>query len=169
VLRGSVQINGTAAAANFASADLAFAYASDESNTWFLLQEIDQPVSSSLLGTWDTTAISDGEYLLRVRVVAQDGTSLEARVAVQVRNYTSAVDVVASATPTVVPPVQVPAPIVIVASATSAPAIPAVPTALPANPAAVSESAVYGVFSRGALLVAVLVLVLGVILLRRQA
>ena len=78
VLRGVVQIEGTADAPDFASADLAFAYDSDETNTWFLIAEIDQPVSNAALGTWDTSAISDGDYVLRLRVSSLAGTQLEA-------------------------------------------------------------------------------------------
>lgn len=168
VLRGVVQIQGTADAPGFASADLAFAYQSDETNTWFPIAEIDQPVSNGGLGPWDTSTISDGDYLLRLRVNSLAGTQLEAKVKVQVRNYTSPVLTAPSATPTEPPPVDVPTAMLVVASATPPAIAPAAPTPLPVNPAAISENAVYAGFARGALLVTALVLMAGIAILRRR-
>jgi hypothetical protein len=168
VLRGVVQIEGTAAAPGFTSADLAFAYESDETNTWFLIAEIDQPVSDAGLGTWDTAAISDGYYVLRLRVSSLAGTEVEAKVKVQVRNYTSPLLTAPSATPTEAPPVGVPTAMLVVASATGPAIARGAPTPLPANPAAISEHAIYAGFARGALLVTALVLMVGIAILRRR-
>ena len=168
VLRGVVQIVGTANAPDFASADLAFAYESDETNTWFLIGEIDQPVSNAGLGTWDTSYISDGAYVLRLRASSLTGTQLEAKVKVQVRNYTSPVLAAPSATPTEAPPVGLPTAMLVVASATPPPLTPAAPTPLPPNPAAITANVVYAGFARGALLVAALVLIVGIAILRRR-
>ncbi len=167
-LRGAIQISGTAASPAFASANLAFAYPKDASNTWFPIAIIDQPVLNGDLGTWDTTAISDGEYVLRLQVSSIDGTQMEFKVSVQVRNYTSPVATPPSPTPTVFPRLGLPTPVVMVASATALPVTPAPPTPLPSNPVAVSDKAVYVGFARGALLVTVLVLVVAAAILRRQ-
>jgi hypothetical protein len=168
VLRGVVQIQGTADAPDFASADLAFAYESDETNTWFLIDEIDQAVSNGGLGTWDTSSISDGAYVLRLRVSSLTGTQLEAQVNVQVRNYTAPVLTAPSATATEALPVGVPTAMLVVASTTPPPMTPAAPTPLPANPAAISANTVYAGFARGALLVTALVLMVGIAILRRR-
>ncbi len=75
ILRGQVSITGTTDMSNFASAELDFAYASDSTGSWFLIQTFSQPVANSELAIWDTTSISDGDYILRLRVTLQDGSS----------------------------------------------------------------------------------------------
>jgi len=168
VLRGVVQVQGTTDAEGFASADLAFAYESDDTNTWFLIGEIDRPISNAELGTWDTSVITDGDYVLRLRVSSLAGTQFETKVTVQVRNYTAPVLAVPPATPTEALVMGVPTPMVVVASPTSAPVTPVAPTLLPTNPAAISADAVYAGFGRGALLVTALVLMVGIAILRRR-
>jgi len=168
VLRGVVHVQGSADAEGFSSADLAFAYESDDTNAWFLIGEIDQPISNAELGTWDTTVISDGDYVLRLRVSSQAGTQFETMVTVQVRNYTAPVLAAPSATPTEALVLGVPTPMVVVASPTSARVTRAAPTPLPANPAALSADAIYAGFGRGALLVTALVLMVGIAILRRR-
>ena len=71
-LRGQVNIVGSTNAPNFVSAQLDFAYASDFTGTWFPLQTLSQPVFDSPLYTWDTTTITDGDYILRLRVFMTD-------------------------------------------------------------------------------------------------
>ena len=168
VLRGVVQVQGTVDADGFASADLAFAYESDDTNTWFLIGEIDRPISNAELGTWDTSVISDGDYVLRLRVSSLAATEFETKVTVQVRNYTAPVLAAPSATPTEALVMGVPTPMVVVASPTSARVTPVAPTPLPANPAAISADAVYAGFGRAALLVTALVLMVGIAILRRR-
>ena len=41
---------------------------------------------NSTLATWDTTSITDGDYILRLRVFFQDGSSQDVIVSVTVRN-----------------------------------------------------------------------------------
>lgn len=169
VLQGAIHITGTADSPNFASAELAFAYASDSTNTWFLLQTLDQPVADAELATWDTTAISDGEYVLRLRVNSLDGTFQDASVAVQVRNYTAPPAVKPTAAPTQPPVLQIPTAVVLVPSATPVPQVPSTPTPLPANPAALTISAIYAGFWRGALLVIAVFAAAGILLVRRRS
>jgi hypothetical protein len=76
VLRGSVQIIGTATHPQFQRYELYYApwpVASD--NSWIFIGPDahfqQQPLG--LLGTWDTRAVADGEYALRLRVVRADG------------------------------------------------------------------------------------------------
>lgn len=111
-LTGLVTISGTATHPSFVGYDLAFAYASDSTDTWFPLGEpVQTPVIESRLALWDTLAISDGDYRLRLRVWLQDGTDLVAIVeGLRVRNHslveTSTPGPVPTSgpTPTVVPP-----------------------------------------------------------------
>jgi hypothetical protein len=170
VLRGSIEIDGTASAPDFAAADLSFAYAGDTTNTWFTLAEIDRPTVRALLGTWDTTGISDGEYVLRLQVQSQGGTMLEARVDVQVRNYSEPVLPTPTATATSSPVAPVPTAMIlpIVATLTSTPILQATSTPLPANPVAVSQTAVYGTFMRGALAAAAVGVILALAIFRRR-
>jgi hypothetical protein len=86
VLRGQVNIIGSTDAPNFVSAQLDFAYASDEAGTWFPLHVLSQPVFDSPLYTWDTTSITDSEYTLRLRVFIADGTVQEVTVPISIRN-----------------------------------------------------------------------------------
>ncbi len=77
ILRGMVEIQGRMEAPNFASAELAFTYltaASDPAAAWFTLQTFSQPTAGPVLTAWDTTAVTDGDYALRLRVNFQDGT-----------------------------------------------------------------------------------------------
>ena len=78
ILRGQVQIQGQMDTPNFASAELAFTFdasASDPAASWFPIQTFPQPIQNPIIATWDTTAVTDGEYALRLRIFLQDGTS----------------------------------------------------------------------------------------------
>src|ERR1043166_3510072 len=86
MLRGQVKITGQVDVPGFASAQLDFAYASNPTNTWFTIQTFSQPITDSTLATWDTTAITDGDYILRLRVNIQDSTSQEVSVPVKIGN-----------------------------------------------------------------------------------
>ena len=134
-LRGEIEIDGTASMPDFAAADLSFAYEGDRTNTWFTIAEIDRPVVGSQLGTWDTTQISDGDYVLRLQVHGQGGGSLEAAVDVQVRNYTAAELPTATLTATASPVARVPTAMILPIPVTSTSTLAVQPTStpLPAN------------------------------------
>jgi hypothetical protein len=88
-VQGNVQISGSSAIDGFQSAELAFAYHDDPTGTWFLIAGSEVPVDGGVLGTWDTTTITDGDYDLRLAVRRSDGSGSQATVAgVRVRNYT---------------------------------------------------------------------------------
>jgi hypothetical protein len=78
-VRGVVQIIGTAVHPQFQRYELYYApwpVPSDQS--WVFIGDAkyqQQPLG--LLGTWDTRAVPDGGYALRVRVVKQDGNYLD--------------------------------------------------------------------------------------------
>jgi hypothetical protein len=165
-LRGVVEIRGTSAVDGFFSAELSFAYASDSSQTWFLITSLDQPTSDGLLAAWDTALVSDGLYNLRLRVTLQDGTTLEAQVNnLHIANLVPTETV--TPTPTVTPE------FLETAVPTIAPTLPAPPTAtrrpsptpLPPNPAAVTVPEITSSLTNG-LLVALLSFVVIALFLR---
>jgi hypothetical protein len=169
ILQGEVRIRGIAAGAAFASAELAFAYIGDVTETWFRLTELHVPVEDGELWAWNTTSVSDGEYLLRLRLVNLDGTQQEARVSIQIRNYTQAILVTPTLGPTSQPPMEVDTPVVILPSPTASVVVaPMTPTVLPANPAALTPAAILGGFWRGALAVLAACLLVAVMMLRRR-
>jgi hypothetical protein len=159
-LQGSVNISGTSQVDGFASAELDFAYHDDPTGTWFPISTASQPVTDGVLGTWDTTAISDGTYDLRLRVLLTDGTAVDALVPnLRVRNYTP----VESPTPTAVIPEATPLP-----TATSTPTPFPTPTLLPANPAVLSPVSVTTSLAVGGLVAMVLFAILGLYLRARR-
>jgi hypothetical protein len=110
VLQGTVTIQGTLAAPGFRSLELSFAYAGAPGDTWFPIGEIDQPVVSGALMTWDTTTLTDGDYDLRAVAHLADGSSPTIRVnRLRVRNYTPIEKAAAQTSPiaTAVPPTDV--------------------------------------------------------------
>ena len=141
VLQGVVSIKGSSDVAGFVSAEAAFAYAGDNTGTWFLIGTSNQPVHLDILASWDTTTITDGDYVLRVRVFLKDGSFLDVLIPnLRVRNYT---------------PVETPTPAPTALQATATPTLTLTvtpfptPTALPLNPAVltprdVSKSIAYG-------------------------
>jgi len=153
VLQGQVAITGTTEAPTFASAELAFAYPDDPTDTWFMIQATTQSVTNGVLAAWDTSTISDGDYVLRLRVLLQDGSMHDVTVPVRIRNYTALPTATPTLTPTE-PALQIPTPILVAASATPTTAAIPTPSALPPNPAEVTQSEIYRNLQRGALVIA---------------
>jgi len=89
VLTGVVTITGFASHPSFLYYELSFAVDPNETDTWFPIGErMTTEVQDGNLGVWDTTLISDGNYLLRLQVVLEDDAVLEARIdGLQIRNY----------------------------------------------------------------------------------
>jgi hypothetical protein len=174
VLRGQVNIVGSMDVPGFSSAELAFSYASNPADSWFTIQTFPQPVKDPTLAVWDTTTLTDGDYVLHLRVFLQDGSSQDVVVSdLKIRNDTPpATDV---PTPTETPefllanPLSMPSP---AAASTIQPdlALPAFPspTPLPANPASVTSPSIYSNFGRGALITLVLFAFFSLILRLRK-
>jgi hypothetical protein len=171
-LRGQVDIVGRMDVPNFSSAELAFSYASHPADSWFTIQTFSQPVTSPSIAKWDTTALTDGDYILHLRVFLQDGSSQDVVVSdLKIRNDTPLL--VESPTATVTPqfpdvfavssPVGTPT----VQPATALPTFPS-PTLFPANPVSVTSPSIYSNFARGALIVLVLFAFFGLILRLRK-
>jgi len=161
-LQGSVPVVGTSQVDGFVSAEIAFAYADNPTGSWFLIAASSQPVVEGNLAVWDTTAITDGVYTLRLRVFLEDGSFQEAFVAdVRVRNYTPT----ETPTPTITPRILTPVP-----SATPTATPPFTPTALPPNPVEISTADVWRNAAIGGLGIVVFLALGGIYLrLRRGA
>jgi hypothetical protein len=136
VVTGLVTLRGTADHPAFNRFEVQFAYADDETDTWFSIGEpVDTPVIDGRLALWDTAGITDGDYTLRLLVWLQDGRSLEAQVpGVRVRNYT----VVPTAAPAeaggALPAATAPGPTAGVEATTTVQATPVPPPSAPPSP-----------------------------------
>jgi hypothetical protein len=166
-LRGQVNISGGMNVTNFSSAELAFAYASDPTSTWFTIQTFSSPVFDPGLAVWDTTVLTDGNYALRLRVNQTDGSSQEILVTdLHIRN-----DAPASTDTPIPEPVSTLAPSLptsTVAPVTVSPSYPT-PTPLPGNPASLLTSSIYSNFARGTALTLILFFIVGILLRLRRS
>jgi len=168
ILRGETTITGTMNVPGFASAQLDFSYASNPTDTWFTIQTFSQPVSDSTLAVWDTTLITDGDYVLRLRVNAEDGTSQEVTVPIKIGNdFMPTPTPVPTATPEAVT-VLVPTPFLLAASPTPTEVPRPTPTALPENPASLEQSELLMSLGRGALVILGLFALAGLIIRVRR-
>ena len=167
-LRGQVTITGRIDVPGFISAQLDFAYASNPTDTWFNIQAYSQPPADSTLAVWDTTAITDGDYVLRLRVNLQDGTAQDVTVPVRIGN-----DVLPTPTPepTATPEAEtvlIPTPFLIAASPTPTDLPRPTPTALPPNPVSLGQNQIYMSLGRGALVILGLFALAGLIVRVRR-
>ena len=165
VLRGPVTITGKIDTPGFISAQLDFAYASNPTDTWFAIQAFSQPMNDSTLAVWDTTSITDGDYILRLRVNFEDGTSQEVTVPVKVGND------IPITTPTVEPTATpeadillIPTSFLLAASPTPTDLPRATPTPLPPNPVSLEQDQIYASLGRGALVILGLFAIAGLII-----
>ncbi len=178
ILRGQVNIVGNMNAPDFASAELAFSYAipvGGASNpadrfAWFTIQTFSQPVQNSSLAVWDTTTLTDGDYILHLRVFLQDGSSQDVVVSdLKIRNDTPLPTASPTATEsfgfTTIDPLPVSSPTI--QPATALPTFPS-PTPLPVNPASVTSSSIYSNFAKGGIITLVLFAFFSLILRLRK-
>jgi hypothetical protein len=169
VLRGQITITGTTDVTNFLSAQLDFSYASNSDGNWFALQALPQPIQDSTLATWDTTTISDGDYILRLRVNLSDGTSQEVTVPIKIQNDTPFAT--ATPLPTSTPDfvtIGIPTPFLLAASPTPTEVPRPTPTALPTNSVSLNQNAIYSSLGRGALVIIGLFIFAGLIIRFRR-
>jgi hypothetical protein len=171
VLRGEVTIIGSTDIPNFASAQLDFKYASDAGDTWFPLAALSQPALDSPLYLWNTASITDGEYILRLRVTLTDGTFQEATVPITIQNDAPLLTPtpVFTFTPESSIGVQIPTPFLLAASPTPTEVPRPTPTALPPNPVALTQTAINSSLARGALVILGLFIFSSIILRLRNS
>lgn len=74
---GVVAVQGTAASPNFQRYRLEYAVQGSLEPEWFSIVEIAQQVTNGTLALWDTTALPDGVYQLRLRVFLRSGAVLQ--------------------------------------------------------------------------------------------
>lgn len=168
ILRGQVTITGKLDVSSFASAQLEFAYASNPTDTWFTIQSFSQPQADSTLAVWDTTSITDGDYVLRLRVSFEDGTSQEATVPVKIGNELSPTS---TPEPTATPEPDtavIPTPFLLAASPTPTHLPRPTPTELPGNPVSLGQNQIYMSLGRGALVILGLFALAGLIVRVRR-
>lgn len=168
VVRGTVTVTGRLDYSSFAAAELEFGYAANPTNTWFSIRSFSQPVVDTTLASWDTTSITDGNYILRLRVTFEDGTFQEATVPIQIGN-----DLVPTPLPeptsTMEPEMALlPTPFLLAASPTATDLPRPTPTPLPPNPVSLEYAEIYGSLGRGALVILGLFAVAGIILRVRR-
>jgi hypothetical protein len=168
ILRGQVTITGKVDVPSFVSVQLDFAYASNPTNTWFTIQTFSQPPADSTLATWDTTSITDGDYVLRLRVNFEDGTFQEVTVPIKIGNDVLPTPTLEPTTTSEPETVLIPTPFLIAASPTPTDVPRPTPTALPANPVSLGQNQVYASLGRGALVILGLFALAGIIIRVRR-
>lgn len=161
-------ITGSTGSSTFASAEIAFAYVADTSSAWFLISSLSEPVTEGPLATWDTTQVTDGTYVMRLRVIAVDGGLQDATVPFEIANYSSPAIATAIPSPTEPAALQIPSPIIVPTSPATELAAAPTPSALPPNPASLPTASVFGGLARGALLAVVAIFAFAIVLLRRR-
>lgn len=168
ILRGQVTITGKVDLPSFVSAELDFAYASNPTDTWFTIQTFSPPVTESTLATWDTTSITDGDYVLRLRVNFEDGTVQDVTVPVKIGNDLAPTPTPAPTATLDESSVLLPTPFLLAASPTPTDVPRPTPTALPPNPASLRKGEIYTSLGRGALVILGLFVLAGLIIRVRR-
>jgi hypothetical protein len=108
-----------------------------------LIDESDEAFSNEILAQWDTTAITDGDYQLRLRGFLPDNKISDAlMINLRVRNYT----LIETRTPALIPTSDSLSTIEPTATAHQA-----TPTPLPRNPMEVTERDIVNSLTHGAL------------------
>ena len=169
-LKGSVNITGSIALDGWTGYELAFADTAGAELNWFTFATGTNPFADGLLAAWDTTAISDSDYNLRLRVFAPGGDQDVFIYGLRIRNYTvdtpqPTATASASATPSPSPAATIT--LTFTPQPTSTPY--STPTQLPPNPASLRSDEIVFNLGRGAAFTALLFGVFGLFLrLRRR-
>lgn len=169
VVAGDVTINGTTDILGFASSQVDFSYASDVTGTWFTIGTSSQPEIDSPIATWDTSLITDGSYILRLRVNLEDGAFEEATIQIKVQNDSpilTPTPIVTSTPDQLV--LQISTPFLVAASPTPTLTPPPTPTSFPTNAVSLNQTTIYTSFGRGALVILGLFLFAGLVLRFRR-
>ncbi|MCB2180000.1 hypothetical protein KQH54_02640 [bacterium] len=87
-VQGLVQIIGSANISGFQSYRLEFASSTATAPAWFLITQQSTPVNNDILGEWDTSILTDGDYTLKLTV--NNGTDQPVTFLIEdirIRNY----------------------------------------------------------------------------------
>jgi hypothetical protein len=160
-LQGIVTITGSDNLAGRLYSEISFAYIGDTTATWFFIARIGESVEEGTLANWDTTRITDGNYVLRLRVYLGNDSYRDAGITnLRVRNYTP-IETPTPA-PTAIKPTLVP-------TITATPAPFPTPTFLPPNQAIITSGDVFQSVAFGGIGAVILLFILGFYLwLRRK-
>jgi hypothetical protein len=88
-VQGNVQIVIATDLEETRGGELSFTYAGEETETWFLIWESDQPIEPGELTVWDTSTLTDGNYDLRLVVKIPGGEHFAITRNLRVRNYSA--------------------------------------------------------------------------------
>ncbi len=164
-LQGTVLIQGNITPDGFQTAELSFSYKSDPRGTWFLIRQFTTPPLDEILAEWDTTTLTDGDYILRLMAIySEENQPSETLVEVRVRNYTLIETDTPAPTNTLVPG-KTPSPSAI-PTLTDTP-IPLTPTqiivSIPTNPAELTSKEISNSMIKGILTVLAAFILLGLV------
>ncbi|NOH13823.1 MAG: hypothetical protein HND51_19450 [Chloroflexi bacterium] len=160
-VQGVVQVIGTTDIRNFEVYELAFAFEGDPTESWFVLAESTEAIERDVLGEWDTTTLTDGEYKLRLIVTLDGDEPQEILVeGLRVRNYTP----IETSTPAPTIPAAPGATLTFTASP-----LPPTVTPLAPNPAEFSTAEIQASLLRGMVIAAVLLGSVGLYILTRRS
>lgn len=167
-VQGLVQIKGNTLVEDFSSFELAFSFGIDVTETWFLIIQSQSPVSDGVLGEWDTSVLSDGDYSLRLTIHRIEASPIVIIVeGIRVRNY-SPIETntpgksSTSITPTIIESTPTEKAQVITQSHRST------PTPLSKNPAEINPQEIYSSIQRGAVTAVILLGVLALYVFSRK-
>jgi hypothetical protein len=105
VVRGTILVEGTAIDTDFRYYRLDWAPDPPVGGVWNPIQPpVAQQVRDGVLGLWDTTAVPDGLYLIRLQIIRNDALVPEVQVRVQVANATPTPSPSPTPPPTSTPP-----------------------------------------------------------------
>ena len=147
-VQGLVQITGTINVAGFQSYELYFSSTSATSGAAFLIQRSTQPVIEGIIGEWDTSILTDGDYNLYLLVTTGDAPVEIFVDGLRVRNYSSIET--STPTPTVLSPTGTPAIIETPTESVTQVDVPS-PTPFPENPASVQPNMLRQAIIKGAI------------------
>jgi hypothetical protein len=164
-VEGEIEIRGSNAVDGFQSYEVAFASAGDSTQSWNLILHNAQPIQDGIMAVWDTNAIPNGVYYLRLLIIKADGSQSVVTVGnIHVRNGPDKTNLLS---PTIMYVTQEPV------EQTSTPAsqqkllpgehsLPSTPAPLPTNPAEITPQKVMQTFGTGAALSIGVFVLLGV-------
>ena len=148
VLQGTMLITGEIDVEEPLSVELSFSYSENARQTWFIIREIEEAIPGEFNLEWDTTTLTDGEYILRLVVSSGQDKFIANVPGLRVRNYSA----IETSTPI---PTSTPA-----TEDTHAPSetptmtitpVPPTPTQLPPNPAQINTGDISKSIGKGAL------------------
>ena len=146
LVQGTVNIVGKTDVNGFSGYELEFTYDPNTIETWFLIARSTERVNDGQLATWDTSNLTDGDYLLRLRVFFQDGSWRDYTTpSIKVRNYTATQTTIPTKAQSILP-TSLPT---LISTSTST-AMPT-PSPFPRNEAEISMSQVLTNLGQGAL------------------